>query len=65
MAKSEMEKKINIVLNGRSLADILEDHDLEESLVLEMLVEEGLVDINEYFYEDIEEDIEEDLNDSD
>ena len=44
--------KIRILADYYPIQDILEQNDIETTLVLEFLVEEGLVDLNDYFYED-------------
>ena len=47
--------KIDILAHYYPLQDILEQNDIENSVVVKFLVEEGLIDIDDYFYEDVEE----------
>lgn len=47
--------KIEILATYYPLRDILEQNDIETRTVVEWLVEEGYVDLEDYFYEDMEE----------
>lgn len=48
--------RIDILADNYPLEDILEQNDIEVAYVLGYLIEEGLVDLDDYFYEDVEED---------
>ena len=49
------EQRINLVLNSYGLAALLEQNDVEEYAVVALLVRRGLVDLEDYFYTDVEE----------
>lgn len=46
--------KIQILADNYPLEDLLIQNDVETYVVVEWLVEEGLVDLEDYFFEDIE-----------
>jgi len=47
--------KIQILADNYPLVDLLEQNDVEEYAVVQWLVEEGLIDLDDYFFtEDIE-----------
>ena len=43
-----MEEKIELLLMSYSLSDLLERCDIEESFVVELLVDRGLIDLEEF-----------------
>jgi hypothetical protein len=50
-----MEQWIKLLLDSYSLEILLEENDITEESVLEMLIEQGQINLNDYF-EEIEED---------
>ncbi len=44
-----MEERIELLLMSYSLEDILEENDITEEYVLTLLVEDGKVDLEDYF----------------
>lgn len=44
--------KLEIMLEHYGLQHILEQNDVEDYKVLQLLLDEGLVDLEDYFYED-------------
>lgn len=48
--------KIKLIADSYGIDRLLVNNDIEAELVLKMLVEEGLVDLDEYFDEDEEDD---------
>lgn len=54
--------RIEILAEYYPLQDILEQNDIENKVVIEFLVEEHLIDLDDYFYEDTEEVIDESLD---
>lgn len=44
--------KIQILADTYPLADLLEQNDVEEYVVVQWLVDEGHLNVNDYFYED-------------
>jgi hypothetical protein len=46
--------KVELLALGRSIDDVLVDHDIEPTVVLNWLLEEGLIKLEEYFEEDNE-----------
>ena len=47
--------RINAMLDKYGLTEILIQNDIEETVVLRMLVEEGMVELDDYFFEDVDE----------
>lgn len=45
-------EKVKILADFYPLQDLLEQNDVENSVVVQFLVDEGLINIDEYFYED-------------
>ncbi len=50
------EQRINLVLNSYGLDMLLEQNDIEEYAVVALLIRRGLVCLEDYFYQDVEED---------
>lgn len=50
-----MEAKIKLLTEHYSVDDLLEQNDIEAQVVLAWLVDEGLIDVEEYFYTDVDE----------
>lgn len=48
--------KIDTLAEYYPLQDILEQNDIENSVVIEFLVSEGLIDLDDYFFEELEVD---------
>jgi hypothetical protein len=46
--------RINAMLDKYGLTDILIQNDIEESIVVRLLVENDMVDLDDYFFEDVE-----------
>ena len=44
-----MESKIRLLLVSYTLEELLEENDIEESFVVKWLIEEGLIDLGDYF----------------
>ena len=44
-----MEQKIKLLLLSYTLEELLEENDITEEFVLTFLVEEGMVDLGDYF----------------
>lgn len=44
--------KIQILADHYPLRDLLEQNDVEDYAVVKWLVDEGLVDLNDYFYDE-------------
>lgn len=49
MDRSIHEQRLKLLLTSYSLKDILEEHDIETHFVLELLVDQGHVDLERYF----------------
>lgn len=49
-----MESKISLLIQSFGLDKVLEIADVEPEAALKLLVEEGLVDLEEFFYQDQE-----------
>ena len=47
--------KIDILAEYYPLVDLLEQNDIDPSVVIRFLVEEDLIDLDDYFFEDAEE----------
>ncbi len=43
------EEQLNLLAMSYGIERILEDHDIEQTYVLRLLIEEGLVELEEYF----------------
>jgi hypothetical protein len=56
----DLPRKLELLAKDYGLQEIMEQNDIEEEFVLGILYNEGLFDMEDYFYED-----EEILNDSD
>lgn len=52
-----MEAKIKLLTEHYSVDDLLEQNDIEAQVVLAWLAEEGLIDVEDYFYTDIDEEL--------
>lgn len=50
-----LEDRVALLVDAYGLDRILMDHDIEPAAVLRDLVESGELDIEEYFYEDMED----------
>ena len=48
--------RIDLLALGRSLDDICVDHDVEPRVVIEWLLDEGLITLDRYFEEEVEDD---------
>jgi len=44
--------KIQILADNYPLADLLEQNDVEEYIIVKWLVDEGMVDLDDYFFDD-------------
>lgn len=44
-----MEEKINILLSSYSLEELIEDNDITEETVVEILINRGLIRLEDYF----------------
>lgn len=49
-----MEDKIQILADNYPLDDLLVQNDVEEYAVVEWLVNEGLIDLDDYFFDEVE-----------
>lgn len=47
--------KVEILAHFYPLQDILEQNDIENSVVVQFLVDEKLIDLDDYFYKDADE----------
>jgi hypothetical protein len=47
--------RINAMLDRYGLTEIMIQNDIEEAVVLRYLVEEGMVELEDYFFEDVDE----------
>ena len=50
---TELEEKLELIREQHGLLSLLKQNDIEELTVLEFLVEEGYLDIEDYFYRDV------------
>ena len=46
--------KIQILADNYPLEDLLTQNDVEEYTVVQWLVDEGFIDLDDYFFEDVE-----------
>lgn len=44
-----MEQKVKLLLASYSLEELLEDNDIEVEYIVTWLIEEGLIDLDDYF----------------
>lgn len=44
--------KIQILADHYPLTDLLEQNDVEEYIIVEWLVDEGMIDLDDYFFDD-------------
>jgi len=44
-----MEEQINLLLSSYSLEELIEENDITEEIVIEILVNRGLIKLEEYF----------------
>lgn len=49
-----MDNRVEILASNYPLQTLLEQNDLENRVVVQWLVDEGYVNLNDYFYEDME-----------
>lgn len=49
------EEQMRVLLDSLGLKEILKQNDIEELTVMELLDDEGLLDMEDYFFEDIPE----------
>jgi hypothetical protein len=50
----DLPRKLELLAKDFGLQEIMEQNDIEEEFVLGMLYDEGLFDLEDYFYEDEE-----------
>lgn len=53
--KSKMDEKIELLAMSMPLSEILADHDIETTTVIEWLLDEGLISLDTYFDEEEDE----------
>lgn len=51
-----MDRRIKILADFYPIEDVLEQNDIEEYVVFEWLVTEGLIDLDDYFFDEEEND---------
>ena len=49
------EQRLQLMLDSYGLENIMIQNDIEELRILELLEEAGLIDVEDYFYTDMEE----------
>lgn len=42
-------ERLELILTSYTLSELLEENDIEETYVLKLLIDEGLIDLEEYF----------------
>ena len=52
---TELEEKLQVLIDTYGLEKFLDMNDIEKLKVMELIYEEGMVDLDDYFYEDIED----------
>lgn len=50
--KRNMEDRINLLLTSYSIEDLLEENDITDEAVVEMLINRGLINLEDYFDDD-------------
>lgn len=50
--KGNMEDRINLLLTSYSIEDLLEENDITDEAVVEMLINRGLINLEDYFDDD-------------
>lgn len=50
-----MEDKLELLIESFGLENLLDCNDIRHERVLELVIEMGWVDLNDYFYEDVED----------
>lgn len=46
--------KIQILADNYPLTDLLEQNDVEEYIIVKWLVDEGMVDLEDYFFDEVQ-----------
>jgi len=52
MFEEEFDKRIQILSDYYEITDLLEQNDVEEYIIVKWLVDEGMVDLDDYFFDD-------------
>ena len=54
MFEEEFDKRVQILSDYYEITDLLEQNDVEEYIIVKWLVDEGMVDLEDYFFDEVQ-----------